>query len=86
MRVPSTLEWWLGNWDQLPDLGLVGRDRDPPYTLRHRPKALPPFPFPVLLPQIINDVGGSPPMLVLKRTGQLETTELAGRVIFVPYL
>lgn len=61
----STLGNFLGSGDQLPDLRLMSRNSGPLYTSRHRPEALPPLPFLVLLPQIINGVGGFSPLLIL---------------------
>jgi len=66
MGVSPTLTQLLGKLDQLPNLCLVACNNDPLYTPRHLSEAPPPFPFLILLPQVINGVGGFPPLLILK--------------------
>jgi len=76
--VSSTPGQSLGAGDQLPDLRLVARNKDLWYTPRHHPEAFPPSPCFILLPQVVNSVGGFPPLLVLERTDQHKVEKACG--------
>ena len=66
VRVSSAFVQLLGNWDKLPDLRLMTRNDDSPHTARYHTEVLTPLSVLVFFPQVVNGVGGFPPLLALE--------------------